>query len=1030
MKPEPRKKQLIDRDMSIYKSIYLILFLQLPVLVLAQIKNKGIPFTKNYPRNAYNAGSQSWKITQDNKGKMYFANNSGILSFDGNNWDLLPTPNNSIMRCIEFDDKGNLYAGYFNDFAILKRDSSGSIKFVSLLDKLPKNSRDFGEIWKIYSTPQGIFFQSFTAIFYLINNHIEIIKPKNVFQYSFYANKCYFIQDKGFGLCELIKGKLELLPTGELLADIKITSILPLGKSSFLIATLDHGLYVFDGHQIKKWDIPINAFLVKNQIFTGAVVADKFFALGTIRNGLLIIDDKGKPIQFLNTSKGLSNNTILSINTDKWGNLWLGLDKGIDFVETCSPFSQFNEGIGLSGSGYCALKSNNKLYIGTNQGVYCRPWGEYDDPLSKASDFELVDNSQGQVWSLMDFQQTILCGHDKGAMQITGNKANLIKGTEGTWTFLQPKESENTLLAGTYNGLLKLKRNGNAGYQLDHKVSGFDVSCSKLIEDKDGNIWMSHGYNGIYRLQLDKTRDRVLHDQLFNSPRYFKSSTGICLNRYKDDILFSASDGTYTYDPKNDKFIEYDWFSNATKPIKHIQNIFFEPNDNILFFHQNELAELVKRSDDKYEMEQRPFYKLKDKFILGYENLSYIDSHNVLISSEAGYIHYDPSFAKDYSIPWYVSLHSVEATDKQSGVKVLLSNYINDSIDNIQNNKNKGIQIAYSSNNLKFNFSAVFFEENNKTSYQYYLKGYDEDWSDWSTNKSKEYTGLREGRYTFYVRAKNYYQQLSVENSFSFTIRPPWYRTIFAYMIYFALSILLSFAFAKYFRFRIKQQKRIYEIDKARKLKQQELKFAEEALLTEKELLKLKQEKVETEKNLLEQKKQLQLHNEELRNEHFESEKEILRLKQEKMEAEISHKSKELASLTLNISYKNEILIQIMDQLKEVILELKTQKSTVQLKNIITQIERDLNIEDDWKQFELHFDEVHENFLKRLQEKYPTLKPPSIRLCAYIRMKMSNKQIASLMKMSVENVSKSRLRLKEKLGVSEGMKLTDFIDNF
>ena len=898
--------------MSVQKVFYSIFFFLLPVLVSAQIKNKGIPFTKNYPRNVYNAGGQSWKITQDRSGKMYFANNGGLLTFDGNNWDLLPTPNNSIMRSIEFDDIGNLYAGYFNDFAVIKPDSSGALKYTSLANKLPANCRDFGEIWKIYSTAKGVIFQSFNAVFYLINNQIEIIKPKNIFQLSFYINKRYLIQDKGIGLCELIDGKIKLIPMGEVFADIKIETILPLDETRFVIGTLDKGLYVFDGKQIKKWDIAVNSFLIKNHIFTGALISKHFLAFGTIRNGLLIIDNTGKPIQFLNTSKGLSNNTILSINTDKWGNLWLGLDKGIDFVETSSPFSQLNEGVGLSGSGYCALKANNNLYVGTNQGVYSRPWSEYDDPLAGSSNFEIVDNSQGQAWSLMDFDHTILCGHDKGAMQISGNKANLIAGTEGTWTFLQPKHNENILLAGTYNGLLKLKKTGRSDFMLEKKVDGFDISCSKLVEDADGHIWMGHGYNGIYQLQPNQAFDKIVSYKLFNSPKYFSTSNGINLNHYKNDVVFAAKSGVYTYNSKKDKFTEYDWFLNAIKPIKHIQNIFPEPNDNIFLFHQNELAELVKRTDDKYELEQRPFYKLKDKFIVGYENVTYIDAHNVLFSSEAGYIHYDPQFEKNYSIPWYVSIHSIETTDKQTGNQTLIYNYINDSIDNIIKNTTKAIKIPYSSNNLRFNFSGIFFEDNHKTTYQCYLKGYDDDWSDWSTNKSKEYTGLREGKYTFYVRAKNYYEQLSVENSFSFTIRPPWFRTFMAYLVYFILSILISFAFAKYLKFRIKQQKRIDEIDKARKLKQQELKFAEEALNTERELLHLKQAKIETEKNLLEQKKQLQQYNEELRNEYFESEKEILQLKQEKMETEISHKSKELASLTLNISYKNEILIQII----------------------------------------------------------------------------------------------------------------------
>jgi len=89
-----------------------------------------------------------------------------------------------------------------------------------------------------------------------------------------------------------------------------------------------------------------------------------------------------------------------------------------------------------------------------------------------------------------------------------------------------------------------------------------------------------------------------------------------------------------------------------------------------------------------------------------------------------------------------------------------------------------------------------------------------------------------------------------------------------------------------------------------------------------------------------------------------------------------------------------------------------------------------MELDDKWSQFELFFDEVHENFLNRLREKYPDLKPLYIKLCAYIRMKLSSKQIASLMNTSLASVEKNRYRLRDKLKLEDGIKLTDYIEKF
>jgi DNA-binding NarL/FixJ family response regulator len=133
--------------------------------------------------------------------------------------------------------------------------------------------------------------------------------------------------------------------------------------------------------------------------------------------------------------------------------------------------------------------------------------------------------------------------------------------------------------------------------------------------------------------------------------------------------------------------------------------------------------------------------------------------------------------------------------------------------------------------------------------------------------------------------------------------------------------------------------------------------------------------------------------------------------------------------MALHNSHKNEILIGIKDDLDKLETKDSAEKLII-IKKIRSSIDNDLALDSDWSQFELHFDEVHENFLSRIKVKYPELRPIYMKLCVCIRMKLTTKQIAALLKTSAASVEKNKYRLREKLQLSEEIRLTDFIQNF
>ena len=128
----------------------------------------GLPIIRNYLPAEYNATPQNWSVIKDNRGVMYFANTGGVLEYDGREWRLINIKN-EVARTLAIDKNGIIYVGGVDEFGYLLPDAAGLLKYKSLVSLLPAQDREFGDIWSIWVSERGIFFQS-TSHLFLIKN--------------------------------------------------------------------------------------------------------------------------------------------------------------------------------------------------------------------------------------------------------------------------------------------------------------------------------------------------------------------------------------------------------------------------------------------------------------------------------------------------------------------------------------------------------------------------------------------------------------------------------------------------------------------------------------------------------------------------------------------------------------------------------------------------------------------------------------------------------------------------------------------
>lgn len=93
----------------------------------------GQPRVINFPKSTYHADHQNWCIDQDERGTLYFANNDGLLTFDGLSWKTFPLPNKMIMRSLDVQPAGRIFTGSYEEFGFWERDKRGELQYTYLI---------------------------------------------------------------------------------------------------------------------------------------------------------------------------------------------------------------------------------------------------------------------------------------------------------------------------------------------------------------------------------------------------------------------------------------------------------------------------------------------------------------------------------------------------------------------------------------------------------------------------------------------------------------------------------------------------------------------------------------------------------------------------------------------------------------------------------------------------------------------------------------------------------------------------------
>ena len=933
------------------RQICILLIITLHIPVFSWAETSILSFTKNQ----YQAASQNWSVALDNNDIAYFGNGMGLLEFDGLSWQLHPSSYSSIIRAVATDNFNRIYTAGYRELGYWERDDFNVLNYTSLTHLVDSMFSLNEEFWNVLVKKDKVYFQSFSGIYIYQSGSFSIIKPGGFINYSTKIDEDIYVSIQNKGIFKILDGHLVPFIESTFFMDKSVRFFSECDNpSSFLIGTESHGLFKYnkETEEIEEYAPQLTRFLSQNKINHGLITSSGTIVLGTILNGVIALDSKQQVVFAHNKDTGLQSSTVLGMAQDKESNVWLALDRGVDFM--CLPETKSYEIVPNEklGAVYTAALYNGNLYLGTNQGLYMRSWND------NKSDFTLIPNTQTQVWDCKVIDDQLFVGHNSGTFVLDEESIRMISEQAGGYSIIPHPSQKDKLIQSTY-AHLELYSYENEKWVFSRTIQGFNNLIRFIEFDHQNNLWASHLYDGIYKLNLNNTLDSVASVKTYEIPQNNKNhKVNSSVFKVEGRLVFTSGKQLYTYNDLNDSIVPYTYLNEQLHKFASSHRIVKAREHHYWFITQQRIGYFKIKPDSVQKIKEYPTSLFQNLMIPNYENLAVLDDENILVCLENGYALVNTTSKMD---------------DDNIGKYVPLLKHIQ-----IQNNKGKTRRLSVNTNFVKlpFNFNSLKVQyafpllNDEPLDFYYKISGLQEQWLKLADMSALEINRIPPGEYTLSVKMINIWDNSSQIHQLKIKVDQPWYRSNVALLIYVIILIIIAYLFRRVI---------------VRKVSLKESHIREE------------------------------------------KEKEIIKLRNENLKSELTFKSQQLASSTMSIIKKNEFLIGLKKMIKHQKENLGSRYPDKYYQDLISKIDQNISGDDDWKVFDANFQQTHEEFIGEMKKSYPELTPNDLRLCAFLRINLTSKEIAPLLGISVRGVENHRYRLRKKLKLASDDNLTEYI---
>jgi len=753
--------------MFIRISLWLI-FLSLQALT---VWGQGTFFVEEYDSEIYGAHRQNWAIVQDSSGYMFFGNQvGGLVKYDGAEWSSSHLPAGHAVRSLANID-GQVYWGGAGDFGYIGRDTLNRFNARSMRSNIDPFFHNFSDVWRIVGEGENVFFQPYEDLYIYKKDTIDVLNTEDRVLGLFKLGDRILIKIENRGLLYVKGDQLVDIEGSEDYANDPFYVVLPLEKGHLFISRKQRFMK-FDGERFEKFETEAADYVKEHDIYRGTYVNKDTIALATLSGGIVVINTNGRLLTILTEEDGLPTDVIYELYLDREGTLWAATDDGLAKILINNPVTRLDERIGLEGSATFLGSTASTVYFGTTEGLFSTDETERIREYSAVS--RVYDGSVNgqQVW-ISTFE---------GLFNITKDESKPV--SETPYHVIENSEIKQEILYGYSDGMIyRLEDLENEFVEVEYIP--FDTPVQDLYED-GYNLWVVTKRDGIFKYGLEGTL--INQYETDNS----QDEINLKIDHIEGKLRLGTDGGLYVYDAELDSFVVDTTFPDTELNSRQVIE-FRQCADKEVWFRSNRKIKRAVWKDNNWEMIEDSYH-----LIDGGESITEIEcgkDGTIWFGGAAGAFHLsDPDwkYSRDYN-------------SNITGVLVRRDSLIYGGY----GEPDTKTVLPYSENELRFTYAAASYVAPEENTYRVRLRGYDEGWSSWTSETEKDYTFIPEGTYTFEVQGRNVYHKTSSIDVFTFTIRPPWYRTIWAYISYLLLIGGLLYGFHRLRINRILREQRI-----------------------------------------------------------------------------------------------------------------------------------------------------------------------------------------------------------------------------
>ncbi|MEM9259736.1 MAG: histidine kinase dimerization/phospho-acceptor domain-containing protein, partial [Bacteroidota bacterium] len=505
---------------------------------------------------------------------------------------------------------------------------------------------------------------------------------------------------------------------------------------------------------------------------------NKLIILPSQPNGIYQYSATGKLEMIYGKTTGIRSEDCLGVFEDQRGALWVGTQEGISRIDVSGPYQRFDERLGLAGTTQSILSYQNQLYLGTDEG-----------PVhfsAKEGRIRATCSVNEYVWHFTDWQDRLFIGTSGGAYEIGENGCERLPVPTGVSArIVGSRFTGNQLYIVVGDGLVLLEETAK-GWMPITEIRSIRGSARDLVEIQPQEVWLKTRSNGLFRIQWEQGAMGVNYaspDITGYGPQQGLPVGEHNIFRIEEELLVrTEGDELYRYDRSTDRFVlsnflaeRYDITAERVLPRspETAAGIWLD----VFYNGQRRFVRAQRNLDGSAQISSYPYTAEMAKYHDPTSNEIFTaDANQAWVAGMLGVLRVNLSRLAEGSPPPSIRLSHVS-----SGTGEVFA-------------PDSTITFSYAQNDLVFHYRSPTFQQAEHLRFATQLAGYDADWSAWSTAPQKAYTNLPRGSYTFRVKARDDLGQSSEVATYSFRVRPPWYRSIGAYLVaalLFAVGLLL-----------------------------------------------------------------------------------------------------------------------------------------------------------------------------------------------------------------------------------------------